>query len=75
MQCSNLKAHLVLLHVVDDPTCSCGTSAEDSNHFFFDCPLYYSHRLKLSNAVNQVSVFTLNNLLYGDNNLNNDENS
>ena len=74
MQCSNLKAHLVDLHVIDDPLCLCGISNEDNQHFFFECPLYYTHRLKLINAVNQISILTLENLLYGDSNLDFDHN-
>ena len=40
MCCSNLKAHLYLLHVVDDPLCVCSQGVEDNEHFFFVCPLY-----------------------------------
>ena len=46
MHCSNLKAHLVGLHVSDDPSCICSTGVEDNQHFFLDCPLYYTYRLK-----------------------------
>ena len=59
MQCSNLKAHLLALHVVDDPTCACNTGAEDNYHFFFQCPLYYAYRLELINTVNALSRFEL----------------
>ena len=34
MHCSNLKSHLVELHVTDDPMCTCGMGVEDNEHFF-----------------------------------------
>ena len=74
MACSNLKAHLYQLHVIDDPTCSCSNNVEDTYHFFFDCPLYYTNRLELINAITSVSTFTLNVLLYGDSALKLEEN-
>ena len=66
MQCSNLKAHLLALHVIDDPICTCHTGIEDTAHFFLHCPLYYTYRLDLMNTVNSVSYFEINVLLYGD---------
>ena len=66
MQCSDLKAHLLALHVIDDPICTCQTGIEDTSHFFFHCPLYYTYRLNLMNSVNSVSNFEINVLLYGD---------
>ena len=69
MQCSDLKAHLLALHVIDDPICRCGTGIEDTSHFFLYCPLYYAYRLNLINSVNAVSQFEINVLLYGDNDL------
>ena len=67
MYCSDLKAHLKLLHVIDDPNCNCQMGVEDTHHFFFICPLYHTYRLKLAYEVNKVSAFTLHNILYGDN--------
>ena len=69
MHCSNLKAHLVELHVIEDPICICGLGNEDTEHFFFHCPLYHQCRLKLMQYVNIHSTFKLNTLLYGDDNL------
>ena len=34
MNCSNLKAHLHSLHVIDNCTCACGHEIESSMHFF-----------------------------------------
>ena len=47
MNCSNLNADLFLLHVVDNPSCSCGFRLEDARHFFLFCPLYTNMRNKL----------------------------
>ena len=70
MHCSNLKAHLFELHVSDDPECICSNGIEDNYHFFLDCSLYYTNRLKLQNIVNNTQgQFTLDTLLYGDTNL------
>ena len=69
MHCSNLRAHLVELHVIHDPVCICGFENEDSDHFFFHCPLYHDCRLKLMNSVIRFSNVELNILLYGDDDL------
>ena len=69
MHCSNLKAHLVELHVSDDPLCICANDNEDNEHFLLNCPLYYTNRLKLMQIVSQFSHFNLDILLYGDDNL------
>ena len=74
MLCSNLKVHLVALHVLDDPTCLCFTGDEDNEHFFLHCPLYYTHRLKLANTIRNLYDFTLEKLLYGDNRLDLEQN-
>ena len=70
LQCSNLRAHLFLLHVVDDPQCHCNAEVEDSFHFFMQCPLYHVQRLELTNSIQQLSTFNVNVLLYGDDALN-----
>ena len=69
LQCSNLKAHLYSLHVVDDPHCHCNAEVEDSSHFFMQCPLYHVQRLELINSVQQLCNFNVNILLYGDDTL------
>ena len=66
MQCSNLKSHLVLLHVEDDYTCQCSHNIEDTQHYFFECPLYYTHRLTLSASLNAIGKFDLQTILFLD---------
>ena len=69
MRCSDLKAHLLSLHVTDDPICICQLGREDNFHFFLSCPLYNLQRQELVTIVNALSQCTLNVLLYGDDSL------
>ena len=69
LNCSNLNAHLYGLHVVDAPTCACSHKFEDTAHFFLDCPLYCTERLRLRNIVNRYTEFKLKTLLFGDGNI------
>ena len=66
MQCSNLKEHLFLLHVAETPTCHCSHNIEDSQHFFFECPLYFTHRLTLSTTLTALGKFDLKTILFLD---------
>ena len=69
LNCSNLNAHLYGLHVVDAPTCACSHKFEDTAHFFLDCPLYCTERLRLRNIVIRYTEFKLETLLFGDGNI------
>ena len=44
MECSQLNAHLVKLHVRDCSSCSCGFNNEDTSHYLLECPLYTNER-------------------------------
>ena len=74
LNCSNLNHHLFLLHVLDDPRCPCGHDIENVHHFFFQCPLYVHNRHDLFENVQQICNVTLNNLLYGSDDLSLDDN-
>ena len=74
MHCSNLKGHLVELHVLDDPICICSTGIEDTKHFLLQCPLYHACRTKMMNTVSLIGNFTCETLLYGENELSLDDN-
>jgi hypothetical protein len=65
MKCSNLKAHLFELKIIENASCSCGYFYEDSVHFFFVCPLYNQQRTILHNKINPRVPFTLYTLLHG----------
>lgn len=72
MNCSNLNSHLFNLHVVDNPFCYCSVNLiEDSYHFFFDCPLYHTNRLKLFESIINIQpiIVSIDVLLYGSNEL------
>ena len=74
MNCSNLNAHLYNLHVIDSPSCVCSHHVEDTVHFFFQCPLYYTQRLKLRDVVNRFTEFKIETLLHGDDSISYDDN-
>jgi hypothetical protein len=76
MNCSNLNAHLHLLHVIDDPSCICSNSKEDCKHFFFHCPLYNAQRVLFLNALSLICTLPINThlLLYGCDTLSHDIN-
>ena len=74
LRCSNLKAHLTSLHVIDNPLCHCNLGIEDNCHFFFNCPLYHIQREQLLDVVQQFTRFDLNILLFGDDQLNLEQN-
>ena len=75
MNCSNLSAHLFSLHVVNSPACICSHKAEDTAHYFLDCPLYYTQRMILRNVVTRYTQFDLKILLYGDSGIDHDRNA
>ena len=58
---SNLNYDLFRRHLLDDPVCSCGHTAETSEHFLLHCPLYNSIRNKTINKIyeNERSISTL----------------
>ena len=77
MKCSNLKAHLHLLHVVDSPSCQCGHNMEDNNHYLLKCPLYNTMRNKMFNIVSQYVPYANIDeyiLLFGDNEISTENN-
>jgi len=69
MHCSNLRHHLYELHVIDDPVCLCGLDVEDTKHYFMNCPLYNTNRTSLINTINALSNFSVDVILYGDDNI------
>ena len=71
MGCSNLNSHLALiLHVKDNPCCSCGFHIESPKHYFLNCRLYAGPRAKMLESINAITDCNINILLFGDNNLN-----
>ena len=76
MLCSKLNHHLFLLHVVDSPTCNCGSDCEDNNHFLLQCPLYFDiRRTMLTQIRNDCNInITVELLLFGAEHLDVDTN-
>jgi len=54
MKCSNLKADLFRLHVIDDPICICSNEIEDCNHFFFHCHMYIVLRVQFLSDLRNI---------------------
>ena len=75
MRCSNLKAHLFNLHVIDSPQCVCMTGIEDCSHYFLTCPLYNTERNKLLHNVQLLCNVSVDVLLFGNKSLCANENS
>ena len=77
---SSLKAHKFRHKFGDtpNPTCSCGTAAESTQHFLLHCPIFATHREKLFQDINplirQTRIIPADQdfykvLLYGNNSL------
>ena len=65
--CSALNAHLCLnLHVIQNPSCKCGYELEDPMHFYLQCPLYINERNKMNTVISNLTVVSLDHILYGD---------
>ena len=72
--CSNLNGDLFTNHLRDTPDCECGYHVENADHFFFNCPRFYTQRLNLFNATRQFHPLNTNTLLFGLENLTSEEN-
>ncbi len=45
MLCSPLNDHIFsFIHVIDDPSCSCGCPRENNKHYLLECQLYCDER-------------------------------
>jgi hypothetical protein len=67
MGCSGLRKHLHdRIHVVDSPTCACGTEDEDPYHFLFVCPIYAAHRITMLETINPIIYPSLRVVLHGE---------
>ena len=67
-RCSSLNENLYLKKMVQSPLRRCG-SVESTQHYFLDCLFYHDLRLSLSQSLNSITTFTLNTILFGDENL------
>ena len=68
--CSSLKYDLCAKNIVNSPLRDCRSGAiENADHFFLRCHLYREHIVALQNSILQYSVFNLNVILKGNENL------
>ena len=68
--CSKLKYDLCFnLHVIDDPSCSCGAHIEDAEHFFLFCPNYNDIRVNSYTSFPDMNYFDISTILYGNHDL------
>ena len=68
--CSALNHDLCYnLHVRDNATCRCGAMQENVNHFFMECRLFSEARNALRISIEQITIFDLKTLLYGNSDL------
>ena len=65
---SNLNYDLFRRHLLEDPACSCGYTAETSEHFLLHCPLYNSIRNKTISKLDEKQR-NINTLLFGNDQL------
>ena len=65
--CSKLNYDLCYnLHVIDNPNCTCGALQEDAFHYFIACPHFVEFRLQLFNVISTYCEVTLETILYGN---------
>ena len=58
--CSRLKGDMYSNFISDSPICQCGNEIENSNHYFFHCPLYNNTRQKMLRSLHFVPPGELN---------------
>ena len=62
---SDLSYDLFRRHLLENPICSCGYTAETSQHFLLHCLLYNSVRNKTNNKLDE-NERNINTLLFGN---------
>ena len=73
-QCSSLGADLFRANIVSDPSCACGCPLEDAIHYLLECPLYTNARMQLIMSITPYTVISIENLLFGSDNLTDENN-
>lgn len=65
--CSKLNSDLHYnLHVVENPSCICGSSLENAEHFLLQCPQFQNFRVVMLNDIQPVMPISVMNLLFGN---------
>ena len=73
-QCSSLGADLFRANIISDPSCACGCPLEDAIHYLLECPLYTNARMQLIMSITPYTVISIENLLFGSDNLTDENN-
>lgn len=74
-KCSNLNDDLSYNFLRNDSFCQCCNPKEDSFHFFLECVNYNNQRRILYQSTTQFHPLTINKILFGDENLTEQENT
>jgi len=73
-QCSSLGADLFRANIINDPICLYGYPLEDVIHYLLECPLYAKARMQLFMNITPYTVISIENLLFGSDNLTDENN-
>ena len=73
-RCSELKAGLFRVNLIDSAACSCGCNIEDARHFIFICTKYQNERQSLLRFLGNFHPITLDTLLFGNDRFNSNDN-
>jgi hypothetical protein len=73
-QCSSLGADLFRANIINDLSCPCGCTLEDAIHYLLECPLYANARMQLFMNSTPHTVISIENLLFGSDNLTDENN-
>ena len=68
MKCSPLNQHLFDMKVIDNATCACGRSNEDTNYYLFECQNYTEERHIFDNLDQRIQL-NIETFLHGNNRL------
>ena len=71
--CSSLSQHLYSKNLIASPFCDCG-AIEDTRHFLLECIRFNDLRQDMTETISLLCNPTFNTLLYGNNELTNEEN-
>jgi hypothetical protein len=73
-QCSSLGADLFRANIINDPSCACGCPLEDAIRYLLECPIYTNARMQLFMSITRYTVISIENLLFGSDNLTDENN-
>ena len=75
MNSSSLNSHLFIRNLVESPNCRCG-GLETNSHFLLSCPIYTIIRQELLTSLSGLPLqIDSNILLFGSNQLSDEQNS